>query len=167
MQDLTAAVLRGELPSARITGADGAAAALLDESVAHEEKAAFLSALSDRGETPGEIAAFAEAFLERAVSPQVDRALIGKPLIDVCGTGGDRLGLFNVSTGAVFVLAACGAAVVKHGNRGITSPSGGADVLEALGIRIDLPPGDFGRCLAEVGAGFLFAPHYHPAFKAG
>lgn len=166
MQDLTAAVLRGELPSARITGADGAAAALLDESVAHEEKAAFLSALSDRGETPGEIAAFAEAFLERAVSPQVDRALIGKPLIDVCGTGGDRLGLFNVSTGAVFVLAACGAAVVKHGNRGITSPSGGADVLEALGIRIDLPPGDFGRCLAEVGAGFLFAPLYHPAFKA-
>jgi len=133
---------------------------------AAEEKAAFLSAFADRGETPGEIGAFARAFLERAVVPAIDRAAIGKPLLDVCGTGGDKLNLFNVSTTAVFPLAACGVAVVKHGNRGITSKSGGADALEALGIRIDLPPEDFGRCLAEIGAGFLFAPLYHPAFKA-
>ncbi len=166
MQELTAAAIRGELPSDLVAGPDGAAAALLDESVGQGEKAAFLSALADRGETPDEIAAFASAFLERAVVPVLDRASVGRPLLDVCGTGGDKLGLFNISTGAVFVLAACGAAVVKHGNRGVTSPSGGADVLEALGIRIDLPPEDFGRCLAEVGAGFLFAPLYHPAFKA-
>ena len=89
-----------------------------------------------------------------------------KPLLDVCGTGGDKLNLFNVSTTSVFLLAAAGVAVVKHGNRGITSKSGGADALEALGIRIDLPADEFGHCIEEVGAGFLFAPLYHPAFKA-
>lgn len=143
-----------------------AADALLDESVPAAEKADFLCALSDKGESPAEIAAFANAFLERAVTPTLDRETIDKPLLDVCGTGGDKLNLFNISTTSVFVLAACGVAVVKHGNRGITSKSGGADALEALGIRIDLPPGDFGRCVEEVGAGFLFAPLYHPAFKA-
>lgn len=163
MQDLIAALDQGELPTDLISVA---AATLLDESVAAGEKAAFLSALADRGETPGEIGAFADAFLARAVVPAIDRTTIGKPLLDVCGTGGDKLNLFNVSTTAVFPLAACGVAVVKHGNRGITSKSGGADALEALGIRIDLPAEDFGRCLAEVGAGFLFAPLYHPAFKA-
>ncbi len=163
MQELTDAIERGELAPGQVAEA---AAALLDESIGHGEKAAFLSALSDRGETSGEIGAFAAAFLERAVAPPLDRGNVGKPLLDVCGTGGDKLNLFNISTAAVFVLAACDVAVVKHGNRGVTSPSGGADVLEALGIRIDLPPEDFGRCLAEVGAGFLFAPLYHPAFKA-
>ena len=96
----------------------------------------------------------------------LDRDAIGKPLLDVCGTGGDKLNLFNVSTTSVFLLAAAGVAVVKHGNRGITSKSGGADALEALGIRIDLPADEFGHCVEEVGAGFLFAPLYHPAFKA-
>lgn len=163
MQDLITALRQGELSPDQLSAA---AAALLDESVATEEKAAFLSAFADRGETPGEIASLATAFLGRAVVPSLDRTAIGKPLLDVCGTGGDKLHLFNVSTTAVFPLAACGVAVVKHGNRGITSKSGGADALEALGIRIDLPPEDFGRCLAEVGAGFLFAPLYHPAFKA-
>lgn len=163
MQDLTDAAARAELTPEQVAGA---AAALLDESVAEEAKAAFLSALADRGETAGEIGAFASAFLDRAVPPALDREALGRPLLDVCGTGGDKLHLFNVSTASVFVLAACGAAVAKHGNRGITSKSGGADVLEALGVRIDLPPEDFGRCLAEVGAAFLFAPLYHPAFKA-
>lgn len=163
MQDLTLAIDGGELVPTQVAEA---AAALLDEAVPLSEKAAFLSALSDRGETPAEIGGFAAAFVERAVAPALDRAALGRPLLDVCGTGGDKLGLFNVSTGAVFVLAAAGAAVVKHGNRGITSPSGGADVLEALGVRIDLAPGDFGRCLESVGAGFLFAPLYHPAFKS-
>ncbi len=163
MKELTDAIASGELTPAQVAGA---AAALLDGSVADEAKAAFLCALAERGETPGEIAAFADAFLDRAVVPSLDRAVLDRPLLDVCGTGGDKLQLFNVSTAAVFVLAACGVAVAKHGNRGVTSKSGGADVLEALGIRIDLPPHDFGRCLAEVGAAFLFAPLYHPAFKA-
>jgi anthranilate phosphoribosyltransferase len=86
--------------------------------------------------------------------------------MDLCGTGGDKLGLFNVSTTAMFIASAAGAVVVKHGNRGITSPSGGADVLEALGIRIDLPPDGFRRCLEKAGIGFMFAQQYHPAFKA-
>jgi len=140
--------------------------ALLDETIDHESKANFLEALSEKGETAAEIAGFASEFLTRAVEPSLDREAIDKPLLDVCGTGGDKLDLFNVSTTSVFILAACDVAVVKHGNRGITSKSGGADVLEALGIRIDLPADDFGRCIVEVGAGFLFAPLYHPAFKA-
>ena len=164
MKELINTAARGEaLDPGQIVEAAGA---LLDESVSLEDKAAFLSALSDRGESAAEIAGFASAFLNRAVSPGLDRTAISKPLLDVCGTGGDKLNLFNVSTTSVFLLAANGVAVVKHGNRGITSKSGGADVLEALGIRIDLPPEDFGRCVEEVGAGFLFAPLYHPAFKA-
>jgi anthranilate phosphoribosyltransferase len=154
---------RTELTSGQISAA---AASLLDESVSAEAKAVFLRGLADRGETPAEIAGFVTAFLERAVVPAIDRAAVGRPLIDVCGTGGDRLDLFNVSTSSVFVLAASGAAVIKHGNRGITSKSGGADVLEALGIRIDLPAESIGDCLVECGAAFLFAPLYHPAFKA-
>ena len=164
MQDLTDHLKKGqELTADQIVRA---ADTLLDDSLPAGEKADFLCALSDKGESPAEIAAFATAFLERAVTPTLDRERIGKPLLDVCCTGGDKLNLFNISTTSVFVLAACGVAVVKHGNRGITSKSGGADALEALGIRIDLPPEDFGRCVEEVGAGFLFAPLYHPAFKA-
>ncbi len=143
-----------------------AAKCLLDESAPVKQKVDFLSALSAKGETSEEIAGFASEFLDRAVDPQLNRKKIRKPLIDVCGTGGDKLDLFNISTTSVFVLAGAGAAVVKHGNRGITSKSGGADVLEALGIRIDLPPKDFSRCVEKVGAGFLFAQDYHPAFKA-
>lgn len=164
MNALTASLRAGdELSPGQI---ESAAAGLLDEVIEAGTKADFLRALADKGETPAEIAGFVNAFLKRAVDPALDRSSIGRPLIDVCGTGGDKLDLFNVSTTSVFVLAACGVTVVKHGNRGITSKSGGADVLEALGIRIDVPPEKFGDCVAEVGAGFLFAPMYHPAFKA-
>lgn len=164
MQDLTEKLQEGkELDTDDIRLATEA---ILDGSVDHESKADFLDSLSSKGETAAEIAGFASEFLARAVEPGLDKEAIEKPLIDVCGTGGDKLNLFNVSTTSVFLLAACDVAVVKHGNRGITSKSGGADVLEALGIRIDLPPEDFGRCVDEVGAGFLFAPLYHPAFKA-
>lgn len=163
MNDLIDALRdRNDLDAAQI---EQAAGSLLDESVELETKAEFLRAFSDKGETPAEIAGLVNAFLERAVEPVLDRETIGRPLLDVCGTGGDKLDLFNVSTTCVFVLAACGVGVVKHGNRGITSKSGGADVLEALGIRIDLPPEQFGDCMNEVGAGFLFAQKYHPAFK--
>ena len=143
-----------------------AAAALLDEAVDPTEKGDFLRALAGKGETAEEIAAFVGCFLERAVDPGITPESASGPLLDVCGTGGDRLDLFNVSTASVFVLAAGGACVVKHGNRGITSKSGGADVLEALGVRIDLPPARLAECVRAHGAGFLFAPHYHPAFSA-
>lgn len=143
-----------------------AAELLLDASAADEKKARLLEALSAKGETPEEIAGFVEAFLGHAVEPHLGLIELEGPTLDVCGTGGDQLDLFNVSTTTMFVAAAAGAVVVKHGNRGITSKSGGADVLEALGIRIDLSTDDFRRCIAEAGVGFMFAPHYHPAFKA-
>ena len=164
MQDLTDDLKMGR--ELNLTQINRAAEALLDDTIPDEIRIAFLSELSDKGETAAEISGFAAAFLDRAVVPVIDLERIAKPLLDVCGTGGDKLNLFNVSTTSVFLLAANGVAVAKHGNRGITSKSGGADVLEALGIRIDLPPEEFGRCLEEVGAGFLFAPLYHPAFKA-
>ena len=133
---------------------------LLDGAVPVEQRADFLRALHRKGETPAEIAAFVNVLLDRAVRPSVS----GEGLLDVCGTGGDKAGLFNISTAVMFVVAACGVPVVKHGNRGITSRSGGADVLEALGVRIDLPPGRAGEALGAAGCCFLFAPHYHPTF---
>lgn len=138
--------------------------ALLDEDIKNPVKADFLEALSKKGETPEEITAFVKEFLKRAVKPELK--YVRKPTIDVCGTGGDNLGMFNVSTATVFVLAAAGCAVLKHGNRAVTSDCGGADVLEALGINIEMGPEDFAACVKEVGCGFLYAPNYHPAFAA-
>ena len=143
-----------------------AAELLLDPVVADDKKARLLEALARKGETPAEIAGFVEAFLGHAVEPHVGLLDLDGPTLDVCGTGGDKLDLFNVSSTAMFIVAAAGGVVVKHGNRGITSNSGGADVLEALGIRIDLPVDGFRRCLEKAGVGFMFAPLYHPAFKA-
>jgi anthranilate phosphoribosyltransferase len=134
--------------------------------VAQDLKAEFLKALREKGETATEIAAFAHSLLARAIPPGLDDADLPGPMIDICGTGGDQLDLFNISTTAMFILAAGGASVVKHGNRAITSKCGGADVLEALGVRIDLPPAEFRKCMEAHGVGFLFAPAYHPAFKA-
>ena len=135
---------------------------LFDDGVPVESRAEFLSMLHKRGETPEEIAGFVEALLERARPVPFS----GEGCMDVCGTGGDKAGLFNVSTAVMLVAAACGVRVVKHGNRGITSKSGGADVLEALGVRIDLPPERATAALDSAGCCFLFAPHYHPAFQA-
>lgn len=145
---------------------DVATALLLDPKADDRKKADLLRALAAKGETPAEIANFVEAFLAHAVDPGIDALDLEGPTLDVCGTGGDKLDLFNVSTTAMFIAAAAGAVVVKHGNRGITSKCGGADVLEALGIRIDLPPVEFRRCIQKAGIGFLFAPNYHPAFKS-
>lgn len=143
-----------------------AAGFLLDPAAPDESKADFLTALSRKGETAGEIAGFVHAFLAHAVRPPLDPGSLDRPAIDVCGTGGDKLDLFNVSTTAMFVIAGGGAAVLKHGNRGITSKSGGADVLEALGVPINLAPERFAECVQRHGAAFLLAPQYHPAFKA-
>jgi anthranilate phosphoribosyltransferase len=145
--------------SSHLTAQDISAAcdALFDETQPLENRADFLLALQAKGETPAEIAEFVRVLLRRAVP-----ADLGPGLIDVCGTGGDKAGLFNVSTAVMFVAAACGARVVKHGNRGITSKSGGADVLEALHVRLDLAPAE---ALDAAGCCFLFAPLHHPSFR--
>lgn len=134
-------------------------------------KMEFLCTLSQRGETANELGAFVENFLELARKPEWSMEagssiLQGHKTIDVCGTGGDGLHLYNVSTTAVFVLAACGVKVLKHGNRSITSKSGGADVLSQLGFAAELTEEFWGRCLDEQGWAFILAPQYHPAFKA-
>ncbi|MBR9759725.1 anthranilate phosphoribosyltransferase [bacterium] len=154
---------REELPPREIAVA---ADYLLDESGEVEKKARLLKALADKGETAAEIAEFVTVFLEKAQIPDFINQSFDGPTIDVCGTGGDKLDLFNVSTTSMFVVAAAGGVVIKHGNRGVTSKSGGADVLEALGVGIDLPSAQVGTCLEQAGVGFLFAPQYHPAFKA-
>jgi len=138
---------------------------LFDEAAPVESRAELLEALGAKGETADEIAWFVRTLLGRARRVDV-HPRDGRPLMDVCGTGGDKLGLFNISTAVMFVVAACGVGVVKHGNRGITSRCGGADVLEALGVRIDLEPGEAARVLDAAGCVFLFAPLYHPAFGA-
>lgn len=124
--------------------------------------AAFLAALRTRGETPAEIAAFCSVLSEHAIriSPRVSGTLT-----DTCGTGGDGASTFNVSTAAAIVAAASGVPVVKHGNRAVSSRCGSADVLEALGVTVDLPPAAVCRLVEEIGIGFLFAPAFHPAFR--
>src|ERR1700693_1597873 len=121
--------------------------ALLDGTVAEEAKGDFLTALARKGETAGEIAAFALELRSRAVDPQIDSARFGGVVLDVVGTGADMSHTFNVSTCTIFVAAAAGVAVAKHGNRAITSKCGSADVLTALGAKIELSPEAARRCL--------------------
>ncbi|MDI6631586.1 MAG: anthranilate phosphoribosyltransferase [Bacillota bacterium] len=121
----------------------------------------FLVALRLKKETAEEVAGFARAMRDKAV-----RFVSRHPVLtDTCGTGGDGAHTFNVSTTAAFVVAACGCPVAKHGNRSVSSRSGSADLLEALGAKIDLPPAAAGQCLDEIGFGFFFAPLCHPAMK--
>ena len=163
MKELIERVVGGGEPLGAAEVAE-AAAALLSGNSGDEEKADFLEALNKRGEKPEEVRFFASEFLKAAVPFDVPAGL--GPVLDVCGTGGDKLGLFNVSTAVMFVAAGAGARVVKHGNRGITSRSGGADVLEALGVPVELPMATQHKMLESCGACFLFAPRFHPAFKA-
>jgi anthranilate phosphoribosyltransferase len=124
--------------------------------------AAIIVGLRVKKESIGEIAAAAQVMREFATRVEVpDHA----HLLDTCGTGGDSAHTFNISTAAAFVAAAAGAKVAKHGNRSVSSKSGSADVLEALGVKIGLTPEQVGRCISEVGLGFMFAPHHHPAMK--
>ena len=139
--------------------------ALVSEEGTPESKANFLSALARKGETVEEIAAFAGELRERSVQPELDAATRAGEILDVCGTGGDRLNTFNISTTVAIIAAAAGVTVAKHGNRAITSQSGSADVLEALGIRTNFEPPDAARSLREHQFAFFFAPKYHPAFK--
>lgn len=124
--------------------------------------AAFVVALRMKGESADEIASAARALRThgQSIQPKVDG-----PLLDTCGTGGDGLHTFNISTAAAIVAAAAGVSVAKHGNRAVSSQAGSADVLEALGVQIDLTPTQVQRCIEEVGIGFLFAPSHHAAMR--
>ncbi len=139
---------------------------LADGKVSAAVKADFLTALARKGETPDEIATFVRALRDKSIALPLDPAWRNaREILDVVGTGGDRLGTFNISTAAALICAAAGVAVAKHGNRAVTSQAGSADVLEALGVRIDLTPAEAARSLRERNFAFLFAPAYHPAFK--
>src|SRR5690606_7585539 len=136
---------------------------LADPDVAAADKADFLRALSDKGETPAEVAAFAREFLARAKDPGV-AAWAGES-IDVVGTGGDKVGAFNISSLVVLTLASAGVRVMKHGNRGVTSKCGSADLLSALGVNLEAPPEKLRAALDELGFALFFAPAYHPTFR--
>ena len=139
---------------------------LAAERIAAPTKADFLIALARKGETEEEIAAFAAALREKSILPPIEKNWRdSREILDIVGTGGDRLGTFNISTTAAILCAAAGVPVAKHGNRAATSQAGSADVLEALGIRIDLTPEEAVRSLREKNFAFFFAPNFHPAFK--
>lgn len=142
---------------------EAAAAALAATEESDDAKAAFLLALSAKGETSEEVAAFAQAFRARAVNPGVEAW--SARAIDIVGTGGDHAGGFNISSLVVLVLASAGVTVMKHGNRGITSKCGSADLLAALGVNLEASPEKLRGALDELGFVFFFAPAYHPAFK--
>jgi len=143
-----------------------AVALLLSDTTEDAVKLDFLTALHRKGETVDEIVYFVQQLIDRAVDPLIDPKNVPGPMIDVCGTGGDGIDLFNVSTTIMFILAAGGATVVKHGNRKVTSSCGSADVLEALGAPFDLPPAHLRECVERLGLCFIFARHYHPAYRA-
>lgn len=123
---------------------------------------AYLMALRMKGETPEEITGSARAMRNKATTVPVS---IDGDLLDTCGTGGDGSGTFNISTTTAFVCSGAGMPVAKHGNRAATSKSGSADVLSALGVNLDLTPEQVGKCVDEIGIGFLFAVKLHPAMK--
>ena len=137
---------------------------IMDGAATDAQIAGFVVALRSKGETPAEVAGIVSAMLERAVPlplPESLRLLA----VDTCGTGGDRAGTVNVSTMAAIVVAAAGVPVVKHGNRAATSKAGSADLLEALGVAIDLDPASVVRCVEQAGIGFCFAQRFHPALR--
>jgi anthranilate phosphoribosyltransferase len=136
--------------------------ALLDGQLTPAQIAALAVAMRAKGETPTEIAAAARALRARAqkIAPRVSG-----PIMDTCGTGGDGASTFNVSTATAIVVAACGVAVAKHGNRAISSRAGSADLIEALGIPIDAPDELLCACIEDVGIAFLFAPRHHSALR--
>jgi anthranilate phosphoribosyltransferase len=152
-------VRREELPGAL---AERALGVILAGEATDAQIAAFALTLRAKGETPSELASLVRAMRAHATPVSFDGP---DTLVDTCGTGGDRAGTVNVSTMAAIVVAAAGATVAKHGNRAASSQCGSADVLEALGVVIDLGPGGVQRCLAETGIAFCFAPVYHPAMR--
>jgi anthranilate phosphoribosyltransferase len=141
-------------------GAAAAMTEIMEGAATPAQIAGFVVALRAKGETSEEVAG-----LVRAMRAYAARVEVPGELLDTCGTGGDRTGTFNVSTAAAFVCAGAGARVAKHGNRAASSRCGSADVLEALGVRIDLPPEGVASCIEAAGMGFCFAPRFHPAMR--
>ncbi len=142
--------------------AKGSMQDIMSGNAADSQIGAFLTALVMKGETSAEIAAFTSVMRENAVQIAPKRNGL---LVDTCGTGGDGKNTFNISTAAAFTAAGAGVTVVKHGNRGTTSKCGSADVLEALGVQIDLSPERVCAIIDENGIGFMFAQSHHPAMK--
>ena len=161
---LASALDRRDVPAGVMTAA---VERVMDGAADPHALAGLLVALRMKGETAAELAGAAAAMRRRMTRVPVPAPAAGDapPLLDTCGTGGDGLGTFNVSTAAALVLAGCGVRVAKHGNRSVSSRSGSADVLEALGVRVDLPPEAVGRCVAEVGIGFAYAPASHASLR--
>jgi anthranilate phosphoribosyltransferase len=144
--------------------ANAAVRAMLAGEAADEEIAALLTAIAKRGETVAELTGFAEALRQISIPLPLAEAE-REQLVDTCGTGGDEQGTFNISTGAALVAAAAGAKVAKHGNRAVTSMCGSADVLEALGVAVVLPPKEAVECLRATGFTFLYAAALNPSMK--
>lgn len=138
---------------------------LMSEDIAQAQQAEFLVSMQGKGPTASELASFAFTLRELAHPLPLELHESQFPLADTCGTGGGTLPTFNVSTTIIFILAAAGISIAKHGNRAVTSNCGSADVLEALGVKIDLSPSSVKECIQELGIGFLFAPLFHKAFK--
>lgn len=159
LQEAISTVVEGENLSREQSAA--AMAQLMKGEGTPAQIAGLLVALRMKGETVEEITGFAETMRKMATRVETSRS----PLVDTCGTGGDHSGTFNISTTAAFVVAGAGVAVAKHGNRSVTSPCGSADVLEALGVDLGLSADEVGRCIDEVGIGFLFARGLHGAMK--
>ena len=163
MNEAIRAIIRkireGARPNARET--EAAFAAIMAGEATPAQTGAILMGLAVLGETPEIVAGAARAM--RAASVRIHPKV--SPLVDTCGTGGDASGTFNISTTAAFVVAAAGGYVAKHGNRAISSRAGSADVLEALGVRLDLPPEKVQEAIETIGVGFLFAPAHHPAMR--
>jgi anthranilate phosphoribosyltransferase len=157
MKHFLAKVVRGE----RLTEdeAGSAMGVIMDGEATPAQIGALLAALAVRGETEDEVVGFARVMRERAVPLRAPRA------VDTCGTGGDGAGTFNISTVASLVVAGCGVAVAKHGNRSASGSCGSADVLEALGLRLDPPVETVQRCLDQAGWAFLFAPGFHASTR--
>ncbi|MCZ6534837.1 MAG: anthranilate phosphoribosyltransferase [Chloroflexi bacterium] len=152
-----------ELVAGRSLSMDQASAVMdeiMEGQATQAQLAAFLTALRLKGETPEEIAGMATVMREKALRVEVEGAVV-----DTCGTGGDGSGTFNISTAAAFVAAGAGLKVAKHGNRAASGTCGSADVLEALGVKIELGPEAVKQCIDEVGIGFMYAPTFHPAMK--
>lgn len=143
--------------------ADAAMTQIMSGQATDAQIGAFLAALRQKGETVAEIMGCAQAM--KRVAVQVRPDLNGQRLLDTCGTGGDQTGTFNISTTVAFVVAGAGEKVAKHGNRSASSRCGSADVLEELGVNLNLGPDQVATCIEEIGIGFLFAPLYHPAMK--
>ena len=135
---------------------------IMDGKLTDAQLGAVLVGLKMKGETIDEISAAASVMREKAIKVNIkDKS----KLVDTCGTGGDSIGTFNVSTISAFVVAASGAKVAKHGNRSVSSKCGSADLMESLGVKIDMSPQEVEKCIDEIGLGFLFAPIFHPAMK--